>query len=77
VRGQRAAALVYRRNLHLINVFVWPVGSPAERLEAGGARDGYNLVHWTQGGLNYWAVSDVEPAQLRALRDLFVAAAKS
>jgi anti-sigma factor RsiW len=76
VRGQRAAALVYRRDLHLINVFVWPVGSPADRLEIGGAHDGYNLVHWTQGGLNYWAVSDVEPARLRELRDLFLAAAK-
>lgn len=76
VRGQRAAALVYRRDLHVINVFVWPA-SPADRLEAGGARDGYNLVHWTQGGLNYWAVSDVEPAQLRQLRDLFLATAKS
>ncbi len=76
VRGQRAAALVYRRDLHLINVFVWPEGSPADRLETGGVRDGYNLVHWTQGGLNYWAVSDVEPAQLRQLRDLFLATAK-
>ncbi len=26
---------------------------------------GYNVVHWTQDGMVFWAVSDVEIGQLR------------
>jgi len=27
-------------------------------------RDGYNIVHWTQGGVTYWAVSDIGAGDL-------------
>ena len=76
VKGQRAAAIVYRRRLHVINVFVWPA-TAADRLAADGAHDGYNLAHWTAGGLNYWAVSDIDAGDLRAFRDLYVAGLKA
>jgi anti-sigma factor RsiW len=76
VDGQRAAALVYRRGLHVINVFVWPAQGP-ERLLPARSRQGYNLVHWRAGGLEYWAVSDVDIHDLRKLRDLFQAAQTS
>jgi anti-sigma factor RsiW len=26
---------------------------------------GYNLVHWTEGGMDYWVVSDVSRADLQ------------
>ncbi len=67
--GHPAAALVYGRAKHLIDLYVWPAqggtsGSPtAPRI---GARNGYNLVDWRQDGMQLWAVSDVEAAQLRA-----------
>jgi anti-sigma factor RsiW len=25
---------------------------------------GYNVRHWAAGGLNYWAVSDLDPLEL-------------
>ena len=25
---------------------------------------GYNMVHWTQGGMNYWAISDMNASEL-------------
>jgi anti-sigma factor RsiW len=63
--GRAVAALVFQRRQHVINLFVWP--SP--RAEAGGARvlarSGFNLVHWTSGGLEYWAVSDLNAAELQ------------
>jgi len=68
--GRRVAALVYRRRLHVINLFTWPAGtdrSPALRA----ARDGYHVLHWTQGSMTYWAVSDVAAADLDRLRDLY------
>lgn len=72
-RGQRAAALVFRRRLHVINVFVLP--SSAVPAGAGpGARNGYNLVRWSAGGLDYWAVSDLDRKELTRFRDLYKAA---
>lgn len=60
------AALVYRRNRHLINLFVWPADAGLRRPALSGPPQGYNLVHWTEGGLQFWAVSDVEKADLEA-----------
>jgi len=76
VENQRAAALVYRRRLHVINVFVWPAKT-GDRLARDGARNGYNLVHWTAGGLNYWAVSDLDRTELDQFRDLYVSALRN
>jgi anti-sigma factor RsiW len=73
VRKARVAALVYRRRLHVINVFVWPAAG-ADRLALDRSEDGYHLVHWMDGGLNYWAVSDLDTAELHQFRDLYVAA---
>jgi anti-sigma factor RsiW len=75
LRGQRVAALVYRRRLHVINVFVWPL-SGLDPLARDRTENGYNLVHWTNGGLNYWAVSDLDPTELRQFRDLYVRSLK-
>jgi anti-sigma factor RsiW len=76
VRDQPAAALVYRRGLHVINVFVWSGDAPSDRFGVVGQREGYSLLHWRAGGLNYWAVSDLDPAELKRFRDLYVAALK-
>jgi hypothetical protein len=34
--------------------------------------DGYNVAGWSQGGLQLWAVSDVDPADLQQLRAAFM-----
>ncbi|HEX6440588.1 MAG TPA: hypothetical protein VF007_00270 [Stellaceae bacterium] len=64
--GRPVAALVYGRDKHIINLFVWPAadGGAAPAPETT-QRQGYNLVHWRQGGMNFWAISDVEMSQLR------------
>jgi anti-sigma factor RsiW len=64
-----AAALVYRRHKHIINLFVWPAAEPDEAPRAE-TRRGYNLVHWTKGGLTCWAVSDLNPDELRLFVEL-------
>lgn len=73
--GQRTvAALVYRHRQHIINLFIWPAEGGASALAAE-SRHGYNVVHWTSGGMVYWAVSDLNPADLRAFSDLVQRAA--
>jgi len=75
-RGQRVAAIVYRRRLHVINVFVMPTASaPAGARD--GSKDGYNLVHWSSGGQTCWAVSDLDRKELQQFRDLYLRALKS
>jgi anti-sigma factor RsiW len=64
------AAVVYRRRQHIINVFVWPVGAQ-EIVPVESRHDGYHLLGWSQRGLQFWAVSDVDPADLRQLRAAF------
>ena len=64
------AAVVYRRRQHIINVFVWPAGAH-EALPVELRHDGYNLLGWSQRGLQFWAVSDVDPADLQLLRAAF------
>jgi len=63
--GRAVAALVYQRDKHIIDLFVWPAGTGAPSVSASSERNGYNIVHWVQDGMNFWAVSDVEQHQLR------------
>jgi anti-sigma factor RsiW len=70
VDGKVTAALVYRRRLHVINLFVRPASGRADAAFET-SRDGYNLVRWRKGGLEFWAVSDVNRTELEQFRDLF------
>ena len=63
--GRPVAALVYQRDKHVIDLFVWPATESAARPPQTTERQGYNVVHWTQDGMMLWAVSDVEAGQLR------------
>jgi anti-sigma factor RsiW len=63
------AALVYRRRQHCINLFLWPSVQAAERATPAAAR-GYHLVHWTQSGMRWWAVSDLNSRELQTFVQL-------
>ena len=65
--GRPVAALVYGRRQHLINVFVWPSpsGSGSGAPTQTAARQGYNVVDWTQSGMTWWAVSDLNAQELQ------------
>jgi anti-sigma factor RsiW len=62
--GRPVAAMVYRRDRHVIDLFVWPADTGRASL-APAQVQGYNVVHWSADGMTLWAVSDVEPSQLR------------
>jgi anti-sigma factor RsiW len=62
--GRPAAALVYQRQRHTINVFVFP--APAAVLAAIDARTvrGFHVQHWVREHMSFWAVSDLNDAEL-------------
>jgi anti-sigma factor RsiW len=64
--GRPVAALVYQRRLHYINLFVWPSAGGQNAALVPRTREGYNLLHWSQGGMTYWAVSDVARDDLQS-----------
>jgi anti-sigma factor RsiW len=64
VAGHPVAALVYTRGQHTINVFVWPEGSGTIPSVDARAIRGFHVRHWTRSGMAYWAVSDVNDADL-------------
>lgn len=70
VDGRPVAALVYRRRLHYINVFIWPSTERQNAPAALQVREGYNILHWTQGGMTFWAVSDLAGDELKTFAGL-------
>jgi anti-sigma factor RsiW len=70
LNDQEVAALVYRRNQHVINLFIWPSGAGRATPVQSFAQDGYHALHWNRGGFSFWAVSDVRPEDLLAFADL-------
>lgn len=71
--SRAVAALVYRHGPHLINLFIWPASQAGAASFAASAIKGYNLLHWRRGGMNYWAVSDINASELKTFADALVA----
>jgi anti-sigma factor RsiW len=69
------AAIVYRRGLHTINLFVRPAKTLSVPIGFSARHDGYNLMRWTAGGLEFWAVSDLESKELTQFQRLYTARA--
>ena len=64
--GHPVAALVYARERHFVNLFVYPE-TGTEGGERSLSRQGFQVIRWSQAGMSYWAVSDVNAADLGEL----------
>jgi anti-sigma factor RsiW len=62
VSGRSVAALQYSRGEHVVNVLACPLRGVSHARAFG--RDGYNIVGWSDSQLQYWAVSDLDEAEL-------------
>ncbi len=62
LEGHPAAALIYGRRGHMINVFTWPSAAAAGVEET---RNGYHVQNWWSDGMAFWAVSDLNEEELR------------
>jgi anti-sigma factor RsiW len=64
IGGEPVASVVYRRRKHVINLFVAQrLGNERASVSAKTIQ-GYNLRHWSHGGLEFWAVSDLDGPEL-------------
>ena len=71
LNGRAVAALVYRHNKHLVNVFVWPSGSTSVGKVKIEKRHGYSIINHEANGLHYCLVSDLNEKELTELANLF------
>ena len=68
--GKTVAALVYKRNKHPINLFITPAPTNRSASPSAATRRGYNIFSFTNNGMSYWAVSDLNHAELREFTEL-------
>ncbi len=71
VEGHTVAAVVYRSKGHVINLFIGP---DLDTAHAAITLEGYNLRQWREADLTFWAVSDVNMADLTSFQTEFIAA---
>ncbi|HXE65284.1 MAG TPA: hypothetical protein VN519_17190 [Bryobacteraceae bacterium] len=64
-----AAALIYDRGQHMINLFIWHVNGST--LEKTWTSNGYHVICWAKDRMNYCAVSDVNAAELDRFAALY------
>ena len=67
---RNVAALVYQRQKHFINVFVWPEESEAVKLPTLQTIQGYNLISRSYHGMYFCAASDLNAPELQQFASL-------
>jgi anti-sigma factor RsiW len=78
--GRPVAALVYKHGKHVINLFVRPASQPGKKTMSmseqrkGATFQGFHIVNWTEAGLEYVAISDLNEIELQEFANLIQAA---
>ena len=70
VHQHSVAALIYKRNLHVINLFCWPDRDLDGKDLFYTSNRGYHILIWKRGGFAWSAVSDLNEAELRRFAQL-------
>jgi anti-sigma factor RsiW len=65
------STLVYRHAKHIISLTATPAESQFDFGMTPRAVNGYNVVHWIDSGVSYWAISDLEAKELENFSQLF------
>jgi anti-sigma factor RsiW len=63
------AAIVYRRQDHVINEFVWPAARRTIDFDVQ-SHQGYSMCGWNKSGFNYLIVSDLSQADTERFEDV-------
>jgi anti-sigma factor RsiW len=77
VDARPVGAVVYRRRQHIINLFVAQTASTQRRTARINTLQGFNCRRWSDGGLNFWAVSDLAKDELADFGERFESAMRS
>jgi anti-sigma factor RsiW len=64
IDGEPVASVIYQRRKHIINLFVGQRLGVKHPIVTDRTVQGYNIRRWSDQGLDYWAVSDLDPEEL-------------
>jgi len=64
IGGHSVAALVFQHRKHVINLFIWPVNGKDSKPASLTPIQGYNVIHWSEADMTFWAVSDLNGKEL-------------
>jgi anti-sigma factor RsiW len=73
IGGRSVAALVFQRRKHVINLFIWPAQEKGSKSAASASIQGYNVIHWSEAEMTFWAVSDLNGKELMEFVQAFAA----
>ena len=62
--------LIYHYQKHLIDLYILPATNRASA-QASYSTDGYAIARWHEDGMDFWAITDAEPAHLHAFVQAF------
>jgi anti-sigma factor RsiW len=65
--GRSVAAIIYRREQHRINIFLWPVKEAGNTEPRWQFEQGFHMAEWRARGMEYWAISDLNEKDLGTL----------
>jgi len=72
IDGRAVPVVTYARRQHVINVYARPADARSNSAaDAHESRNGFHMIEWQSGGLDYWAVSDLNSAELEQFVALF------
>ena len=71
VDNHPVAAMVFQHQKHLINLFTWPANREKDDGIQNLEKQGYHIFHWSQTGMEYWAVSDLNTRELQEFIRLY------
>jgi anti-sigma factor RsiW len=68
IDGKTAAAIVYKRRLHTVNVFVWRASAERVRNQV---QNGFALDEWSADGLRFAVISDIPSTELGQFEQVY------
>lgn len=73
IKERPVAALAYRRHQHVLNLYVWPDKAQREAPPRLTVKQGYHLIRWSQSGMEYRLISDLNVPELMDFERQFTA----
>jgi anti-sigma factor RsiW len=74
VDGRPSAVIVYKRRKHIIDLFVEQNAPESKQPASAIELRGFNILHWAEAGLSFWAISDIDASELSEFKKKLSAA---
>jgi len=71
IDGKPIAAIVYKRRAHVVNLFVAQALASAPFAPRSKSVQGFNILRWSEQGLDLVAISDINSSELQEFADKF------